>query len=430
LGHLTKPPSEDHIDRSSFDQHVHDALGRLYDFPFLDASPLCDALGLRRRGEGGIALHRLLIDAIEQLKPSRDVAAESAVWKSYRSLHLRYVRALSASAAARELGLSARQAQRIQTLAVGSVAALLREAYRPWPATEISPNHPSGTGLAREVGPDLVLDEELAAILGDDQPDPEPFLTILRGAIETVRPMLVARRASVDLSADDGLDSRIGPRHLVRPAVVQLLLAAIDRSELGTVRVAATARGASVALAIDLGVVGVPGPHEESFERRLRVARTLLKGIGAEVRLDLDPPTRILADLPLGFAPAVLVVEDNPQVAQLLGRYLSGSPYRLLTASNGVAGFEVAKATKPAAITLDLLMPQSDGWELLQALKVHPETRDIPVIVCSVLRERELALALGATDFLAKPVTQHSFVGALDRIVLAALPCQVGDNTG
>jgi CheY-like chemotaxis protein len=422
------------IERNSFDQHVHDALGHLYDFPFLEASPLSDALELRRRGEGGIALHRILIDAIERLKPSRDVATESAAWKNYRSLHLRYVRSLSASGVAGELGLSARQAQRIQTLAVASVAALLRDAYRSRAVGEVVVEHGRGTPSPEPVNAtDMVLDAELAAILGDDDRDPEPFPTTLHGAVDTIRPILEARRSSIELAVGDDLASRIGPRHLVRPAVVQLLLAAVDRAGAGRLRVSAAARGTSVELTIDaLDETDAVEPNESSepFERRLRVARTLLKGISGEIVVDPGPRARITAHLPLGLAPSVLVVEDNPQVAQLLARYLSGSPYRLLTAPNGVVGFEVAKTSKPSAITLDLLMPQSDGWELLQALKIHPDTRHIPVIVCSVLRERELALALGAADFLPKPVTQHAFLGALERNALATSAHQVGDKTG
>jgi len=116
------------------------------------------------------------------------------------------------------------------------------------------------------------------------------------------------------------------------------------------------------------------------------------------------------------------VVEDNPQVVQLFQRYLSGSPFQMVTAPNGSVAFDLATAEQPAAITLDLLLPQRDGWEFLQVVKVHPDTRQIPVIVCSVLRERELALALGAADFLAKPVTQYALLSSLRRHSLRPPP--------
>jgi CheY-like chemotaxis protein len=411
------------IDRSAFDQQVHDALGHLYDFPFLESSPLGQSLGLRERGEGGVSLHRALVDAIERLKPARDVAPDSAAWKTYRSLHLRYVRALSAGAVAHELGLSARQAQRIQALAVPSVAALLRETYRPHPGDARTSVELAGQSAVDSVpGSELVLDEELAAILQDESPDAEPFPVTLRGAIDTIRPILDARRLALELAIADELSTRIGPRHLIRPAIVQLLLASVDRAGSGRVVITATDVGGLVSLTMTSGTGDGPvdvSTSAETFERRLRVARTLLKGIDGDVQVDPETARRIEAQLPLGHAPTVLVVEDNPQVAQLLARYLSGSPYCLLSAPNGVVGFEIARTSKPSAITLDLLMPHSDGWELLQALKVHPETRHIPVIVCSVLRERELALALGASDFLPKPVTQRAFLRSIERTVMA-----------
>src|SRR5258708_6436807 len=270
------------IDRGAFAQHVHDALGHLYDFPFLETSPLSASMRLPDRGEGGISLHRILVDAIERLKPSRDVAADSAAWKNYRLLHLRYVRSLSASAVARELGLSARQAQRIQTLAVASVAALLRESYRPPSANPAFTEHlPSSDSADPAVAPDLVLDEELAAILSDRHPDPEPFPVTIRRAIDTMRPILEARQSSIELSIDEELASRIGPRHVIRPAIVQLLLAAVDRAGPGCLLVSARAAGASVELTIapddQLGSIE-PAEWRETVERRPPVPPTPPKG--------------------------------------------------------------------------------------------------------------------------------------------------------
>jgi CheY-like chemotaxis protein len=403
------------IDRERFDSLVHEALSHLYDFPYLETSPLSAALGVPGRQEGGSALHRILIESIERLKPSRDVDGDSVAWKVYRVLHLRFVRSLSAGAVARELGLSTRQAQRIQIVAVASVATLLRESRGSTSASATLPDK-SVSDVIDDIDP--VLEDELTAILAGDPGDVEPFLATLRGAVETVRPIVDARGARLELAADDDLDARIAPRQLVRPAIVQLLLAALDGAGSGQVVVVARMVGSEVELSISLEAVGQPVRRDDwrdVFERRLRVARTLLGGVNGLVEARFEPQPRIDVRLPLQLAMMVLVVEDNAQVAQLLERYLSGSAYRMLRAENGLTGLEVARSAQPSAITLDLLMPHQDGWELLQALKVHPDTRHIPVIVCSVLRERELALALGATDFLPKPVTQHAFLAALNR---------------
>jgi CheY-like chemotaxis protein len=114
--------------------------------------------------------------------------------------------------------------------------------------------------------------------------------------------------------------------------------------------------------------------------------------------------------------PKVLIVEDNADALQLYRRYLSDSPYRMLAATDGARALESAEAERPAAIVLDVMMPSQDGWEILQLLKANPDTRAIPVVICSVLRERELALALGAIEFLVKPVSRDELLLALERL--------------
>jgi CheY-like chemotaxis protein len=111
----------------------------------------------------------------------------------------------------------------------------------------------------------------------------------------------------------------------------------------------------------------------------------------------------------------VLVIDDNPEVIQLFQRYLGGGAYYVVGATTSQEALRLTREIRPHAITLDVMMPTQDGWEILQNLKNHPATKDIPVIVCSVLREHELALSLGAADFLAKPITQQMLLMALTR---------------
>ena len=103
---------------------------------------------------------------------------------------------------------------------------------------------------------------------------------------------------------------------------------------------------------------------------------------------------------------------------QLYDRYLSRSGIRLIglrTAGDAVAA---ARRIQPQAVILDVVMPDMDGWEVLQLLKADAATRDIPVIMCSVWEEPELAMSLGAADFLKKPMTQKNLLAALTRLRL------------
>jgi PAS domain S-box-containing protein len=109
----------------------------------------------------------------------------------------------------------------------------------------------------------------------------------------------------------------------------------------------------------------------------------------------------------------VLVVDDDPQVLNLLAKTLEKEGYRVLLAGNGVQALALAREHRPQAITLDVLMPQMDGWRALKELKADAELRDIPVIMVTVLNERRMAIPLGAADFMTKPVDRQRLTAIL-----------------
>ena len=116
-----------------------------------------------------------------------------------------------------------------------------------------------------------------------------------------------------------------------------------------------------------------------------------------------------------GDEPVVLVVDDDPNALDLLGRTLQEAGMKVVTASDGQEALNLARTLHPAAITLDVLMPGMDGWEVLRQLKDEPSTQDIPVIMVTMTDDRALGYALGATEFLTKPVQRGQLVQILDR---------------
>ncbi len=108
--------------------------------------------------------------------------------------------------------------------------------------------------------------------------------------------------------------------------------------------------------------------------------------------------------------PAVLVIDDDPGSLGVTSKALSRGGFQVITATDGLTGLEMARTMKPAAITLDVLMPGMDGWAVLAALKQDPETSGIPVIMLTVMDDREMGLTLGATDYLTKPVDRDRLV--------------------
>src|ERR1700693_4230115 len=111
----------------------------------------------------------------------------------------------------------------------------------------------------------------------------------------------------------------------------------------------------------------------------------------------------------------VLIVDDDEGVRELLAFELKPHGLKILQASDGKKGLEVARAEKPDAILLDVLMPNLDGWQTLRALKESPDTRSIPVVIVSVVENRALGISLGSVEHLVKPVDRPALLLALSR---------------
>ena len=129
----------------------------------------------------------------------------------------------------------------------------------------------------------------------------------------------------------------------------------------------------------------------------------------APAAVAMPAPTAVAAD---GRA-TVLVVDDDATVRSLLAKTLEKEGYRVISACNGVEALALAREHRPQAITLDVLMPQMDGWGALKELKADAELRDIPVIMVTVLNERGMAIPLGAADFVTKPVDRQRLAAIL-----------------
>jgi signal transduction histidine kinase/DNA-binding response OmpR family regulator len=118
--------------------------------------------------------------------------------------------------------------------------------------------------------------------------------------------------------------------------------------------------------------------------------------------------------------PLVLVVEDDPAAAELLTRHLGEAGYRTALARSGNEALAKARELQPSAITLDIILPEVDGWEVITHLKSDPVTSGIPIVVVSVVDNRELGLALGAIDYFVKPVDGKELIARLNRFHLGA----------
>jgi len=115
------------------------------------------------------------------------------------------------------------------------------------------------------------------------------------------------------------------------------------------------------------------------------------------------------AELPEGEGGAkktILAIDDNPEAIDIIRKYL-GEDYRVVGFLSGEGAVEKAKEIKPMAITLDIMMPRKDGWQVLRELKKTPETQDIPVFILSIIDNKRLGFSLGAAEYLVKPLEKQ-----------------------
>ncbi len=139
--------------------------------------------------------------------------------------------------------------------------------------------------------------------------------------------------------------------------------------------------------------------------------------IPSEVREAENEPAKVVAISPKApvseGATMILVIDDDPAVCDMMRRFLSKEGFRVETSSGGEEGLRLARELHPDAITLDVMMPSMDGWTVLTTLKADPELADIPVIMLTIIDDKNMGYALGASDYMTKPVDRDRLVSIL-----------------
>ena len=113
----------------------------------------------------------------------------------------------------------------------------------------------------------------------------------------------------------------------------------------------------------------------------------------------------------------VLIIDDDPTIRELMERHLKRGGYKVVLAEGGKVGIDLARSRQPDVIILDILMPEIDGWSVLRTLKADPSTEQIPVVMASILDERNRGFSLGASDYLSKPVDKDNLLKSIEKFV-------------
>lgn len=399
------------MDRTEFERLVRDALNSLYDQAALQTHPLVSylaptAIARRSRAE---QLREALVAAIERLRPAeRDPGLNAPEWRPYLLLLGRYVEGESLPELQARLALSERQLRREHGRAIEAVAGLLWD--------QVFPDRPA-------ISPAGALPAEETA--GNDfslAPGPLDMVELIQGVAATLRRRIDAEGGVLEVQSPAALPRALADRVILRQVLLSLLGHAFDATADGRVVVEAGVQGARVVVWIRYTA------GEATDVAAVREQRTLTNAQPWALRLQAELESQTATDqpaarqwvmrLPRADQPLILIVDDQEVALRLYQRYLSQTGVHLIGLRDGGLVADEARRRQPQAVILDVMMPNMDGWEVLQTLQADPATRHIPVVVCSVWEEPELAFSLGAADFLRKPITQREFLAALARLGL------------
>lgn len=391
--------------REDFFEQVKEVLSHLYDYPYLQTHPLADELAPGNRlpaRERMRFLRTTILQAIDELNPGPDVPIRSLRARAYGVLSLHYVEGLMTKEMAKELAISVRQAYRDLRKAERHLATLLWVSCPR--ASENSQEAASRLSRA------ALVRQEAERARG--QPEEVCVRTLVQGVMAAVDPL--ARQSAVQLEflVSDGLNNMYADRQILRQALVTMLSRAVQNARpQSKVMLSAESDGSQVRMRIQLTI------RERSASPDLFLApvRELVTGLSGQFSSEVGPGQRasLLFSIPNRQSAVLLVIDDNAELIELFSRYLAGQNLQLIGARNGREGLRLAEESAPDVVVLDLMMPHQDGWEILQRLQNQKSTRHIPVIVCSVLDDPELAYSLGAAEFLAKPVSRAQLFRAL-----------------
>ncbi len=421
--------SLDTIEEAVFLQELHDALLHLRDLPFRRTHPLTRRISPASPLSTS-DLQKLLLDAVERLQPPFHVAQDSPRWRRYRYLKLRYVEGAPLEQVVIELRISGRQARREHHAALQELAALLIQGTST-PSGQRSADRDHGDSLIGQrpptepFAPDWAsatdLETELMQLESAQSIERVDLNAALDDALDLVSPLASNRSVAIERVPCGPLTPVVATRTALRQILLNVLSYFLSSEVVRHLRIDVTKSTDWVELHfVPSGLRATrrstPGDQTADFAPSLSAARHLAQGQGGSLQVEVavSGGIGVRLALPTAEATLTLVVDDNPGVAHLFQRFLRGTGFRLVQSRNSFHALELAKVLHPDVIILDLMMPVQDGWDLFRSLRRDPKTATIPVVACSILPERELALALGAQGFLPKPVTPDALLAALD----------------
>ena len=289
-----------------------------------------------------------------------------------------------------------------------------------------------------------------------------PIATLIDDVVHTVESIASKNGNEIVVKCPDAIGSIYADQIRVRQALMNLVSNASKFTSNGTVTVFAskkrTADGEHVEFAVtDTGIGMSPDQLAKLFQEfsqadssttrkyggtglGLAISRRFCQMMGGDIAVEseLGHGSKFVMTLPIHVGitdksartsepsrlrasgsheiPLILVVDDDPTVREIVGRYLQREGFAFAEADGGREGLRLARELNPAAITLDITMPDLDGWTVLAAIKGDPALADIPVILLTIIDEKNRGFALGASEYLVKPIDRDKLIRVLRQL--------------
>jgi CheY-like chemotaxis protein len=374
-------------------EHFHD-LSYLQNHPFAQVMKRNDGAVEETRGQ---VLQKNLSRAIEMLDSGGTVSPGSSPSRRHNVMRLRYIEHLTIQNISYELGISERQAHRDLRHGEEDLATILWAWY-------VEDAAASGTVDSENSG---LVNLEIEQLQTNFQAvDINRLILLASSSIEQLSSKRNVK-ITIDVPPEPVMIST--DPFVAKHILINLFSSAVQKSD-GN-QVCLTLKSNDKKTTLSLYFTQTHGGDEGLLND---ITVQLIRRLNWEINQNTLQGAQCRVELSFGKnLPIVLVIDDYEGLSRLLKRYLEGYRCRVLAATDGASGLSLAREVQPDAVILDVMMPGMDGWEVLQRLRNHPDTQHIPVIICSVFNDPELAYALGASSFLSKPVRREDIIKAL-----------------
>jgi CheY-like chemotaxis protein len=409
------------MERAEFSTYLHGALANIFDYAVLEKHHLNEIVP---RVNPSISksenLRNFIRGGIEALKPNDKPTMDSIEWRYYHILYGRYVEGLSISELEKSLSLGERQIRRLHGRAIDVLEEILWDRLA---TTRLGvPELGSGPGHLQADKAEEVLSFPVS--LG-----PLNLSNVLDDIIRLFGSQFRAHGLDFSVELPATLPMVLADRIILRQILLHVLNR-IHHNWFGTdLAVTAHPDNSLVLLEIQCRLkTGYVPKQEDLFENKLfaywierlnaRLQIVYPDRINASADADDIVETVFELGLPKAKQAKILIVDDHEPAIRIVQRYLSQTNVQAVGIHDPSQILSTIQTIHPHAVLLDVMMPAIDGWEILQKIKSDPETNHLPVIVCSIWDEPDLAYSLGADAFLKKPILQAQMLDELLRLGL------------